>query len=121
MADNGIILKEIKKMLGPEEDYDHFDQDIMIHINTAFNTLRQLGVGPKSGFALVTGNETWDDFFNGAQEVPMVKTYIYATVKLVFDPPASSFVMEALKEFRKEFEWRCNVDVETPCFAKEGD
>lgn len=117
MASN-TILSDIRKMLGPEEDYDHFDRDIIIHINTALNTLRQLGVGPANGFELVTGDETWDDFWQGTQVVPMTKSYIYARVKLLFDPPTSSFVTEALKEQIKEFEWRANVDVETPCLAK---
>lgn len=114
MAEKTSILVDIKKMLGPESDYDHFDQDIIIHINSALNILRQLGVGPSSGFQIITGRETWEDYWQGVQEVPMVKSYIYARVKLIFDPPTSSYITEALKEQIKEFEWRCNVDVETP-------
>ena len=116
MADNHSILNEIKKMLGPDDDYDHFDVDIIVHINSAFNALKQLGVGPEGGFHITGATETWDDFWQGTHEVPMTKYYIWAKVKLSFDPPSSSFAVEALKEQLREYEWRANVEVETPCF-----
>lgn len=117
MNDDESILAEIKKMLGPSETYDHFDTDIRIHINSAFNVLRQLGVGPAEGFHITEDDETWSDFWSGSDhDLAMIKTYIYARVKLVFDPPTSSVVSQALQDVIKEFEWRANVEVETPCF-----
>ena len=118
-TDDGSILNEIKKMLGPSETYDHFDTDIIIQINSALNVLKQLGVGPINGFRITSEDETWADFWNGCDhEVPLVKDYIYAKVKLGFDPPSSSFAGQALQEIVKEMEWRANVDVETPCFQQ---
>lgn len=118
MPSNGSILNDIKKMLNVSSDDTSFDTDILIHINTALDTLRQLGIGPKNGFEVTGDTETWSDFFSGTQEVPSTKTYIYAKVRIVFDPPSSSFVLEALKALIAEYEWRANVDVETPCLKK---
>lgn len=112
------ILNDIKKLLGPAEDYTNFDPDIVLHINSALSILRQLGVGPKDGFEITGAEQTWEDFWQDTQEVPMTKSYIFARVKLAFDPPANSFLVEALKNQIAEFEWRANVDVETPAFKK---
>ena len=117
MDDQESILNEIKKMLGPSETYDHFDTDIIIHINSCLNTLKQLGVGPAQGFRITGEDETWADFFEGCDhEIPLVKDYIYAKVKLAFDPPQSSFAGQALQEIVKEMEFRSNIDATTPCF-----
>lgn len=110
------ILHDIKALLGPAEAYDHFDTDILFHINTALARARQLGVGPKDGFYVTGEEETWDDFFGDAQKVPMIKGYVYARVKLAFDPPGNAFLVEALKDQIKEFECCSNYDVETPVF-----
>lgn len=119
--DRESILNEIKKMLGPSETYDHFDTDIIIHINSALNVLKQLGVGPTNGFRISSEDETWADFWDGCDhEIPLVKDYIYAKVKLAFDPPTSSFAGQALQEIVKEMEWRANIDAETPCFQQSG-
>lgn len=108
------ILNSIKKLLGPEEDYTHFDKDLIFHINSAFGILFQLGVGPKDKpFRISGAEETWDEFLQGDQ-IETVKDYIFAKVKIIFDPPSSSFVLESYKDLAKEFEWRCNVDSETP-------
>lgn len=119
MASNTSILNDVKKLLNIGESDTSFDTDILIHINTAFDTLRQLGVGPENGFEITGPSETWEDFFDGVQEVPSTKTYIYAKVRIAFDPPSSSFVLDALKAAIAEYEWRANVDVETPCLKKE--
>lgn len=115
MENTDSILDSIKKLLGPCGSYDHFDADLIFHINTALNVGRQLGIGPEEGFRIEGSSETWSDFWQGCHEVPMFKDYVYAKVKVAFDPPASSFAMEALKQNIAEFEWRSNVDVETPC------
>lgn len=113
---NTSILNDIKKLLGPDEAYDHFDQDIIFHINLALARARQIGVGPAGGFLVTSASDTWDDFFGDGQKVPMIKGYVYARVKLAFDPPSNSFVAEALKEQIKEFECCSNYDVEIPVF-----
>lgn len=113
---NTSILNDIKALLGPDEAYDHFDQDIIFHINLALARARQIGVGPDNGFLVTDETDTWNDFFGDSQKVPMIKGYVYARVKLGFDPPSNSFLAEALKEQIKEFECCSNYDVETPVF-----
>ena len=108
------ILTSVKKALGIEEDYTHFDSELIFFINSVFGILFQLGVGQKTEPFKITGSdELWDDFMYGDQ-IETVKSYVFAKVKLLFDPPTSSFVLESYKELTKEFEWRCNVDAETP-------
>lgn len=108
------ILNSIKKMLGPEAEYTHFDPELIIFINSTFGILFQLGVGPTDKpFKISSADETWDQFIEEDQ-IETVKTYIWAKVKLMFDPPSSSAVLSSLKELITEFEWRCNVDAETP-------
>lgn len=105
------ILTSIKKLLGVMEDYTSFDTDIIFDINSALFTLNQLGVG-KSGFAISDATSTWDDFLEQRQDVQAVVQYIYLNVKLVFDPPTNSFVVEAMNNRLKELEWRLNVQVD---------
>lgn len=106
------ILNTIKKMLGIEEEYEHFDQDIIIAINTAFVTLMQLGVGPTSGFSINSKDATWQDFLGDSTDLEMVKTYIFMKTKLMFDPSLTSNINELYKEQIKELEWRLNVQVD---------
>lgn len=106
------ILTSIKKLLGIMDDYTHFDTDIVMHINTAFLTLTQLGVGPKTGFMITGKSEAWDDFISEDMSFEAVKTYIYLRVRLLFDPPQSSFVIEAINRSISELEWRLNIQAE---------
>lgn len=106
------ILRSIKGLLGPDDDYDVFDQDIIIFINAAFSTLTQLGLGPSNGFRITGCDETWQDFLGDASDLESVKTYIFMKVKMAFDPPTSSFVLSAYQEACKEYEWRLNVAVD---------
>lgn len=105
------ILNTIKSMLGGIEDDNTFDTDIIVLINSAFQTLRQLGVGPAKGFTISDSTSTWTDFSTGP-EISNVKTYIYLKVKTIFDPPSSSTVMDAYKATISELEWRLNADCE---------
>lgn len=114
------ILNDIKKLNNIKEDDHNFDQDIIIHINDALDTCRQLGIGPANGFEVTDESQTWGDFFGDTQVVPSTRGYVHAKVKMIFDPPANSFVMDAFKNKIAEFEWRGNVDVETPCLKKVG-
>lgn len=108
------ILTSIKKLLGIEEEYTHFDNDIIMHINSVFSVLTQLGVGPSDGFVITDESSTWEDFVEEKQTIEMVKSYTYLKVKLLFDPPSSSSVMESTNRLISEFEWRLNAAVETP-------
>lgn len=109
---NESILTSIKKMLGITEEYTHFDQDIIIHINTVLMILHQLGVGPEEGFAIEDSYETWSDFLVDNKNIEAVKTYVYLKVRLLFDPPLSSAVTESINKSINELEWRLNVAVD---------
>ena len=107
------ILTSIKKLLGIAEEYDHFDNDIIMHINSVFMILTQLGVGPSKGFMITDSSASWDDFLpEGGEKLQAVKTYMYMKVRLMFDPPTSSAVMESMNRMINEFEWRLNVAVD---------
>lgn len=103
------ILTETKKVLGIDENYTVFDTDIKMHINTAFTTLQQLGVGPLTGFMITDHAPSWDNFTDADINLNAVKTYVYLRVRLLFDPPTTSFALEAMKEQIRELEWRLNV------------
>lgn len=107
------ILTSIKKLLGIAEDDTNFDADVIMHINTVFMTLKQLGVGPSSGFYIEDATAVWADFLDDPTEYQAVKTYIYAKVKLVFDPPQNGSHIECLRQAAAEYEWRLHFDVET--------
>lgn len=107
------ILTSIKKLLGIEEDYVHFDPDIIMHINSVFMILNQLGVGPPEGFRIEDDLTTWSDYTNDKLLYESVKTYIYLKVRLLFDPPASSSLIEAMNRQISELEWRLNVAAES--------
>ena len=107
------ILNSIKKLLGIAEDYDHFDSDIIMHINSVFMTLTQLGVGPEDGFSINDEAEKWEDFLPEDRMIHSVKSYMFMKVKLMFDPPLSSAVIECTKEQIKEMEWRLQVAVDS--------
>lgn len=101
------ILISIKKLLGIAEDYEHFDPDLIMHINTVFMILHQMGVGPKeTPFMIEDANAIWDDFIKDVKDLQPVKTYIALKVKLVFDPPTSSSHLQAINDTIKELEWR---------------
>jgi len=107
------ILLSIKKKLGPVQEYTYFDEDIIIEINSAIMALNQIGVG-KEGFMVTGEGETWTDFLEESySKMTAVKTYIYIKCRLIFDPPSSSFVVEALKDQLKEYEFRLNINAES--------
>lgn len=106
------ILITIKKMLGLEPDYSPFNTDIIIHINSVFMILRQLGVGPENGFSITGTDETWSDYLEDISLLEAVKSYIYLKVRIIFDPPSSSSVMDAMQKQIAEYEWRLNVQVD---------
>lgn len=108
------ILTSIKKLLGIAEEYDHFDADIIMHINSVLMILTQLGVGPSEGFSIDDETATWEDFLkNDITKLSAVKTYIYMKVRLIFDPPGSSALLKSIEDSIREFEWRLNAASES--------
>ena len=113
------ILTSIKKLLGIAEDYEHFDQDIIIHINSVLAILTQLGVGPATGFSIADKSTKWSEFISNKLYYEPVKTYVYLKVKLLFDPPQSSIVLEATNRMISELEFRLNAAAETKSLQGE--
>jgi hypothetical protein len=107
------ILTDIKKLLGINEEDVHFDPDITIHINSALSMLRQIGVGPTTGFSITDKTDMWDDFTEEESLLGNIQTYVYLKVRLIFDPPSSSVIVEAFKERISELEWRLQQDAES--------
>ena len=107
------ILNSVKKKLGIQEDYTHFDEDIIMDINSVFMILNQLGVGPDEPFTIEDKYDTWDDFIDD-HRIEAVKSYMYMRVRLMFDPPTTGFLVESLNKQIAELEWRMNVQAETP-------
>lgn len=106
------ILTSIKKMLGITNEYTQFDADIIMHINSVFMILNQLGVGPDECFTIEDDVATWNEFIPNGQNLELVKSYIYLKVRMLFDPPASSTVMQSMNQAISEFEWRLNTAVD---------
>ena len=104
------VLTSVKKLLGIDEGYTHFDADIVMHINSVFSILTQMGVGPANGFSIT-----------GGAVLPLVKSYVGLKVRLLFDPPLSSAAVESMNRQISEFEWRLFVaaDPVEPTSGKE--
>ena len=114
------MVTSIKKLLGITKECTSFDPDLIIHINSVFLTLKQLGVGPEEAFAITGEYETWDQFLpEGNPNFEAVKSYMHIKVKLQFDPPTSSSVMEAMNRMASEYEWRLNVEAESTSGEEE--
>ena len=103
------ILKTIKQLIGCPDDFEQFDLDLTIHINSAFATLTQLGVGPKEGYRITGPDNVWSEFDEDAQKIGLVKDYVYIKTRLLFDPPTSGSLMDSFKEQLKEMEWRLYI------------
>lgn len=109
------ILTSVKKLNGIDKEYTHYDSDIIMYINSALMTLRQIGVGPTEGFAIEDDTAVWSDIIPEEFDllIESVKTYVAHKVKLAFDPPQNSAALQALKEIIAEDEWRINIEVES--------
>lgn len=105
------ILNSVKKLIGVSESDPSFDVDIMLHINSVFSTLFQLGIGPDEGFQIEDDSATWDTFMTD-NRLNFIKTYVYLKVRLLFDPPQTSFVIDSIQKQIAELEWRINVQRE---------
>lgn len=107
------ILKSVKKVLGLDADYTAFDLDVMMHINSVFTILQQLGIGPDTGFAIEDDTATWDTFLGPDPLLNSVRSYVCLRVRMIFDPPQTSFHIDAIKQQIQELEWRLNVQRES--------
>lgn len=108
------ILTSIKKMLGITEDYDYFDADIIMHINSVFMTLNQLGVGPENGFSIEDDTSVWTDFIPDVNQLQAVKSYMYLQVKILFDSASlGAATLAAYERQIQQFEYRLNLAAES--------
>lgn len=107
------ILISIKKLLGIDQQDTSFDADVIMYINGAFMELMQLGVGPEFGFIIYGENETWPEFLGDRKDLESVKTLTYLKVRILFDPPSSSAVLESIQRKISEYEWRVKAQVES--------
>ena len=107
------IFEDIKKLIGVSKDDTSFDDDIIIHINSVFMILNQLGVGPSTGFSISDSSTKWGDYVSSDKDLEAIKTFIHLKTKLIFDPPLSNTVMEAIKQTISELEWRLNANAES--------
>ena len=103
------ILKTIKQLIGCPDDFEQFDMDLTIHINSAFATLTQLGVGPKEGYRITGVDNVWNEFEDDPQKLSLIKDYVYIKTRLLFDPPTSGSLTDSLKEQLNEMEWRLYI------------
>lgn len=103
------ILTSIKKLLGITEEYTHFDADLIMHINSVFMILTQMGVGPSDGFNISDNFATWEEFIQDSKKLESVKSYMYLKVRLLFDTPSNSAVIESINRMISELEWRLNI------------
>lgn len=110
------ILTSIKKLLGIDENYKHFDPDLIMHINSVFSILTQMGVGPANGFSITGANDKWGNFItDNACKFSLVKSYVHLKVKLLFDPPLGSAVIESINRQISELEWRLFIAADPVC------
>lgn len=112
LIDDGSILMSIKKLLNVDPEDQAFDTDIGILINNEFMTLHQLGIGPDEGFSISDADTLWTDFSSDKTLIETVKTLVYLRVRMLFDPPASSVVADAINSRINELEWRLNIQAE---------
>ena len=108
------ILTSIKNLLGIEGNYTHFDDELIMHINSVFFTLTQMGVGPVEGFSIKDSTATWEEYLDDERTIDAAKMYIYLKVRLSFDPPAVSFVLDAIQRQISELEFRLMTHVDIP-------
>lgn len=124
VEDNGIsnsILETIKKLIGIDKNYGVFDLDLIVAINSSFMILNQLGIGPDKPFSIKDSSSTWKDFFGDEEMFELAKSYIYLRARLLFDPPSSGVLHEAVERQISEFEWRMHVQADYNDSQKGGN
>lgn len=106
------ILDNTKKILGMSSGYTAFDHDIITHINSTFSILDQLGIGPEGGFVISDNMAVWQEYSVPANQLNLVKTYVYLKVRMLFDPPSTSYLIDAMNRQIAEYEWRLSANRE---------
>lgn len=106
------ILNTVKQALGVGTDYDPFDPELIMYINGVFSTLHQLGVGPVEPYSIESSENKWSEFMESNKAIQSVKTYVYSKVRLIFDPPTTSFGIKSFEDICKELEWRLRAQAE---------
>lgn len=119
MEEKKSILASVRHAIGLGDEQTFFDADLIMHINSVFDILHQLGAGPVDGYAIEDDSETWDDYFGERKTIQFIKSYMYISVKLLFDPPQNSFLVKALEDKQKEYEWRINTAAESIFWKRE--
>ena len=109
MNNEESILDYVKKLLGIQKDYTHFDPDIIYGINAAFGVLTQLGVGPEEGFMISDDTAKWNDFVSDTTRLSLIKEYVCLKTRLLFDPPTSASLIDVMNKSANEYEWRLYV------------
>lgn len=115
------ILTSVKKIIGISEEDESFDTDLIIHINSVLMILNQLGVGPEDGFSITDKSAVWTDVIGDNKLIEATKTFVGLKVRLIFDPPTSSAVLDSINKTISELEWRINVMVENKANATGGE
>lgn len=115
------ILLSIKKLLGITEEYTIFDSDLIMHINSVFGILTQIGIGPAEGFSISDEFAKWEDFTENKISLEPIKSYMALKVKLLFDPPTSSAVIDSINKLIAELEWRIFVIGDSPQVESGGE
>lgn len=108
------VLDTIKHMLGIESECTHFDDEIIVNINSVLMALNQFGLGPKEGLFISDKETTWEELLNSRKDMECVKAFIYLKVRLLFDPPTNSFTIESIQRQIQELEWRIITQLEIP-------
>ena len=115
------ILTSVKKIIGISEEDESFDTDLIMHINSVLMILNQLGVGPEDGFSITDKSAVWTDLIGDNKFIEATKTFVGLKVRLIFDPPTSSAVLDSINKTISELEWRINVMVENKANATGGE
>lgn len=115
------ILKSVKKALGIDDSITHFDIDIIMHINSAFAVLNQLGVGPEFGYQIEDSSAVWASFYGTDKRYNLIRTYVYLKVRILFDPPTTGYHMDAMKEQLLEHETRISYYRESYAWTNPND
>lgn len=113
------ILLSVKKMIGVPHDYEVFDADIIMHINTVFGALNQMGLGPEEGFSISDSSTRWSEYLTFGKNSEMVKTYMFLKVRMLFDPPSNSNLSSVYSQQIAEYEWRLLIFADELRIAKE--
>lgn len=113
------ILDSTKKILGLSSGYTSFDHDVITHINATFSVLNQLGIGPLDGFMIEDNMMTWDNFDTPPNQLNLIKTYMYLKVRMLYDPPGTSYLIESMNKQIAECEWRLSCFRETAVMIEQ--